>query len=94
VTLSHEGVTLVLRILLFAAMGLAAGIFQALIGPGRGRGFMLAGTLGGITFGIALSPLVGRWIKADVSVLCACVGLVLGWTVAWLMARRVHRGLP
>jgi hypothetical protein len=94
VTLNHEGVTLVLRVLLIAAMGLVAGIFRTLIGPGQGRGFMLAGTLGGITFGIVLAPLVGRWINADVSVLCACVGVVLGWTVAWLMARRVHRGLP
>ncbi len=52
---------------------------------------MLAGTIGGILFGMLSASLLSRWLKSDVSVLCACLGIVLGWGVCWLFARQIPR---
>lgn len=88
--LSHEGVALLMRVLLIVFLGTAAGVFRFLIGrTRRGGQLMLAGTLGGISLGLFLSSLVSRWVHADASVVCACVGLVVGWSISFLVARRL-----
>jgi hypothetical protein len=71
-------------------MVVVAALFRALVGPGKRRGrIMLAGTLGGISFGWLVTPLVSEWLKTDMSVVCACLGMVLGWGVCWLFARQI-----
>jgi len=51
--MSNEGVTLVRRPVLGFLLIVLAAIFGHLVGPGRRRGrVMLAGTLGGISFGV------------------------------------------
>jgi len=83
--MSSEGVTLVARAALVILLILVASFFRALVGPGRRRDFfMLAGTLGGMSFGVAVASLISRWIRTDVSVICACLGMSVGWGVAWL----------
>lgn len=90
--MSSEGVTLIARVALVILLIVVASFFFALVGPGRRRGrFMLAGTLGGMSFGVAVAYLISRWIRVDVSVIGACVGMSVGWGVAWLFARRVPR---
>lgn len=72
--MSSEGVTLISRAVLVIFMIIAASFFRALVGPGKRRGrIMLAGTLGGILFGMLSASLLSRWLKSDVSVLCACL---------------------
>ena len=88
--MSTEGVTLVTRAALVISLGVVASVFRAVIGRGKTRDrLMTAGTLGGITFGLLLSYPVSYWLERDVSVLCVCVGMVLGWTVSWRVARRI-----
>jgi hypothetical protein len=81
---------LVSRAALVILLIVVASFFRALVGPGRRRGFfMLAGTLGGMSFGVAVAYLISRWIRTDVSVIGACLGMSVGWGVASLFARRV-----
>ena len=90
--MSSEGVTWVARAALVILLILVASFFRALVGPGRRRGFfVLAGTLGGMSFGVAVASLMSRWIRTDVSVICVCLGMSVGWGVAWLFARRLPR---
>jgi len=90
--MSSEGITLISRAALVVVLIVVASFFRALVGPGRKRGlFMLVGTLGGMSFGVAVASLISRWIRFDVSVIGACLGMSLGWGVAWLFARRVPR---
>lgn len=90
--MSNEGVTLITRVGLVISLTVVAAIFRALVGPGRRRGrIMLAGTLGGISFGVLFAYPISLWLKADVSVICACLGMSVGWTVSWLFARQIPR---
>jgi drug/metabolite transporter (DMT)-like permease len=90
--MSHEGVTLVMRVLLVAVLILITAIFRTVIGPGKRRGrIAMAGTLAGISFGLLLAHPVSQWVGTDLSVICACVGIVLGWAVSWVFARRIPR---
>ncbi len=90
--MSSEGVTLVSRAALVIFLIVVTSFFRVLVGPGRRRGFfMLAGTLGGMSFGAAVASFISRWVRMDVSVICACLGVSIGWGVAWLFARRVPR---
>jgi len=90
--MSSEGVTLVSRAVLVILLIVVASFFRALVGPGRRRGlFMLAGTLGGMSFGVAVAALISRRTRIDVSVIGACLGISVGWGVAWLLARRIPR---
>jgi hypothetical protein len=52
---------------------------------------MLAGTLGGMSFGVAVAHLISLWARIDLSGLFASLGMPVGWGVAWLFARRVPR---
>jgi membrane associated rhomboid family serine protease len=38
---------------------------------------------------VAVGSLISAWIRADVSVICAVSGIITGWTIAWLFARRI-----
>jgi len=90
--MSHEGIALVSRATLVILLIIVASVFRALAGPGRRRNnYMLAGTVGGMSFGVAVANGISRWIETDVSVICACLGMVLGWTVALFLARHVPR---
>jgi hypothetical protein len=89
---SHEGVTLISRALLVLALIVATAFVRAVVGPDRKRGLIMnAGTLGGLSAGIALATVLSRWVLTDVSVICACLGIIVGWSVAWRFARRVPR---
>ena len=90
--MSNEGVRLVARVLVVAFLIVAGAIFRAVVGPGKRRGgIMLAGTVGGISSGVLLSYPISQWLGTDVSVICACLGIVLGWAVSWLFARQIPR---
>jgi hypothetical protein len=88
--MSTEGVTLVARAGILLLLTGAAALFRALIGRGRRADLMmLGGTLGGISLGVAVSYLISSWIRTDVSVICAVLGIITGWTIAWFFARRI-----
>jgi drug/metabolite transporter (DMT)-like permease len=90
--MSSEGVTLVMRAALVVFLIIVTATVRTLVGPGRRRGrMMLAGTLGGISFGVLLTYPISQWLKADASVICVCLGMVLGWGVSWLFARQIPR---
>jgi hypothetical protein len=90
--MSNEGIRLVLRALLVGFLIGAGAIFRTMAGPGRQRGrVMLAGTLGGISFGVLIAYPISQWLKSDVSAICACLGMTLGWCVSWSFARHIPR---
>jgi MFS family permease len=90
--LSREGVELVSRVALVTFLIVVAASMRTLVGPSRKRGFYMAlGTLGGMAAGVALAALMSGWITTDVSTIFACLGIVGGWGVAWIFARRIPR---
>lgn len=90
--MSSEGVALVSRVALVAVLIFVTAVVRTVFGPGKTRGFyLLLGTLGGITAGVAAASLASRWITIDVSAISACLGIFAGWAVAWLFARRIPR---
>jgi hypothetical protein len=90
--MSDEGVRLIMRAALLIALIIAAAFFKALVGPGKKRGrIMLAGTLGGFSSGVLLVYPIYQRFDMDASVLSASLGMVLGWAVAWIWARRIPR---
>jgi MFS family permease len=90
--MSAEGVTLLWKVALGAVLIVATACVRALVGPGKKRGFFMAiGTLGGMATGIAVASLLSSWIATDISVACACLGIIAGWGVAWRFARRIPR---
>jgi hypothetical protein len=90
--MSNEGVRFVSRAALVVLLILVTAVFRTVMGPGRRRGrYILAGTLAGISLGVGVGSLINRWFGIDVSVICACVGIWAGWTVAWVLAREIPR---
>jgi hypothetical protein len=90
--MSNEGLALISRAALVVFLVVAASFFRTLVGPGRKRGrFLLAGTIGGMSLGVAVAYFISDWIKIDVSVIAACLGMSVGWGIAWLFARSVPR---
>jgi hypothetical protein len=88
--MSAEGVTLVARAGLMIYLILAGSILRALVGPGRKRDLlMLAGTLGGMSAGVAIAYPLSRWLGSDVSAIGGCLGMSFGWALVWLFARRM-----
>ena len=88
--MSSEGVALLSKGALVVALIVVASFFRAVIGPGRRRDHLLfAGTLGGMSLGIAVNYLILPWTKGDASVMCASAGMMLGWGAAWLIARKL-----
>jgi len=90
--MSHEGAMLATRIALVGLMIVTAAVVRTFIGPSRKRGYvMLAGMLGGMSFGVMMNAVLSGWLKTDESAPCAVFGMILGWTVAWLFAKRIPR---
>ena len=93
--MSSEGVMLVEKTALVLFLIVTAAIFRTLLGPGRRRDrAMLAGTLGGISFGVLVSAPISRWLGTDTSAICASLGMVLGWGIAWRFARATLSFFP
>ena len=92
--MSSEGVTLIARIALMAVLIIAAAIVRVLVGPSRKRGlYMGIGALGGLSAGVAVASLISPLVMRNISVICACLGILTGWGVAWRFARQVPRAL-
>ena len=90
--MSTEGITLVSRAALIGVLIIATAFVRVLIGSSKRRGlFMAIGMLGGMATGIAVASLMSPWIATDVSAICASLGILAGWGVAWLFARRIPR---
>src|SRR5258705_10790306 len=90
--MSHEGFTLVIRVLLVASLILVGAFFRALVGPGKRRGeIMLVGTIGGLSVGVFIAYLISLWLTVDISAVSACFGIMLGLAVAWRFARQIPR---
>jgi glycopeptide antibiotics resistance protein len=90
--MSNEGVTLISRAALVVALIIVTAFVRVLVGRSRRRAVHMGmGTLGGISAGVAVASLLSRWITTDISVICACLGIIAGWGVAWLFARRIPR---
>lgn len=90
--MSDEGARLIMRAALVVVLIVAAAFFKVLVGPGKGRGrIMLVGTLAGFSSGVLLSYPTHERFDVELSVILACLGLVLGWGVAWIWARRIPR---
>ena len=86
--MSNEGVALVSRVAVLLLLIVVAAFLRAAVGPGQRRGlFMVAGTVGGVSSGVAVADLISRWIGIDVSIIGACLGILAGWG-----ARGVLRG--
>ena len=68
----------------------AAAYVRVLVGSSRKRGlYMGVGALGGLSAGVAVAALISPWVMRNVSVVCACLGIVAGWAVAWRFARQL-----
>ena len=90
--MSDEGIRLVSRLALVLAIILVTAAVRTAVGPGRQRArVMAAGTVGGMALGLLASVTLSKWIAADVSSLSALGGVIVGWTIAWLFARRLPR---
>jgi glycopeptide antibiotics resistance protein len=90
--ISNEGLGLIARAALMTMLIIVGAVFRALVGSSRKRHeVMLIGTIAGLSAGVAVSKLLARWTTTDVSVICACAGMIIGWNAAWLIARRVAR---
>jgi len=90
--MSDEGVGLIMRVALVIGLIVAAALFKVLVGSSKRRGrIMLVGTLAGLSSGVLLSLAIHERFDVELSVILACVGVVLGWGIAWIWARRVPR---
>ena len=90
--MSHEGVGLISRVVLVAVLIIVTAFVRVLVGPSRRRGlYMGIGTVGGMSTGVAVASLMPQGTKTDVLAICAVLGILAGWGVAWLFARRIPR---
>ena len=90
--MSDEGIRLVSRLLLLAAIILVTAAVRTAVGPGRQRArVMAAGSVGGLMLGVIASTNLSTWFGSDVSALSALAGTVIGWMIAWPLARRFPR---
>lgn len=90
--MNHEGVTLLLRGLLVLLLMVVGPIVRTFIGPSRTRGYvMLVGMLAGVSFGVLVGDLLPSSLKLDESAVLAMLGMVAGWSIAWLFAKRIPR---
>jgi hypothetical protein len=77
--MSHEGVTLIFRVSLIAALIIVTAFARVLVGPSRKHGvYMGIGALAGMSAGVAVASLLSRSIATDVSVICVCLGISAG----------------
>jgi hypothetical protein len=89
---SSAGLTLIARAVFVLLAIVVTAVARVLVGRGRQREeIMMVGTLGGLASGIFVAYLISFGIKTDVSVICAFLGIVFGWGVAWRFARHFPR---
>ena len=92
--MSHEGVMLISRTALVGLLIVAGAFVRVGVGRSRKRGlYMGIGALGVLSAGVAVAALISPLIMRNVSVVCACLGIVAGWGVAWRFARKVPDAL-
>jgi hypothetical protein len=90
--MTEEGLRFVIRVGLVLALIVVIAVVRTAVGPSRQRGrIMLAGTLGGLVFGLLLSSVLFQLYRIDISVFTWIFGVLLGWRVAWTFARRIPR---
>jgi hypothetical protein len=90
--MSQEGVALLTKAAFVAVLIMSGAVVRTLVGPSRRRGLIMgAGTLGGLSLGVAVASLLPRWVGHDILAICAPVSMMLGWVVAWSFARHVPR---
>jgi hypothetical protein len=91
--MSNASVTLIGRVALVAVAIIANATLRALVGPSRRRSlYMGVGTVFGMAAGVATASLIYTWVTIDVSpAIFAFVGMIGGWGVAWIFARRIAR---
>lgn len=90
--LSDEGVRLVSRVALGVVLILVAALVRTAVGRSKQRNrIMTVGTVGGVAFGVLIAMPLSRWFGADVSAIAACIGIVVGWFVAWQFAKQLPR---
>jgi drug/metabolite transporter (DMT)-like permease len=90
--MSDEGVRLVMRAALVIVLIITTAFVKVAVGPSKRRGrIMLAGTLGGFSSGVLIAYPIQERFGVEVSVTSACLGMMLGWAVAWMWAKRIPR---
>ena len=90
--MSDEGVILVSRVALVVVLILAGALVRTAVGTNKKRNQIMAvGTVVGVASGVLIATPLSRWFGADVSAITACIGIVLGWGVAWQFAKRLPR---
>ena len=90
--MSHEGFVFVMRIAMVLLLIFVGALVRTFAGPSKRRGdTMDAGGLLGLAFGVAFSYIVPASLKMEQSVYFAILGILLGFGVAWLFARRIPR---
>jgi hypothetical protein len=90
--MSDEGVRLIMRAALVMVLIIAAAFVRVGVGPSKRRGrIMGAGALGGLSSGVLLAYPIRERFGVEVSVIAACLGIMLGWAVAWTWAKRIPR---
>jgi hypothetical protein len=90
--LSNEGVWIVSRFALVAVLVLLAAALRTMVGPSRRRGqVMTAATLAGLAVGVLIATALKMSLGINDSALFAVGGILVGWAVAWPIARRIPR---
>jgi hypothetical protein len=90
--LTDEGLTLLLRAVLVLLMIAVGAIVRTFIGPSRRRGsVMFAGMFGGMALGVLVSYAMPPSSDLRESALLAILGILIGWGIAWPLARRIPR---
>ena len=90
--MSHEGFVFVARIATVLLLILVGALVRTFAGPSKRRvDTMNAGGLVGLAFGVTLSYVVPASLKMQQSIYFAIAGILLGFGVAWLVARRMPR---
>jgi len=90
--LSYEGVGTVSQVALVVVLILITAAIRTMVGPSKQRGrVMLAGTLGGLVIGVICAPALSNALGVEVSPITSIIGIMIGWAVAWLFARRIAR---
>jgi hypothetical protein len=90
--MSQEGVAWISKAAVVAVLIISGAVVRTLVGPSRRRGLVMgAGTLGGLSLGVAVASVLPRWVAHDILAICAPVGMMLGWIVGWMFARHVPR---
>jgi hypothetical protein len=90
--LSNEGVWIVSRFALVAVLVLLAAALRTMVGPSRWRGqVMTAATLAGLAVGVLIATALKMSLGINDSALFAVGGILVGWAVAWPIARRIPR---